>query len=504
MQLFKPYAFEGLFFCWPDYITGGIVIKGFVIAGTSSGCGKTTITLGMLASLTRLGFKTAPFKVGPDFIDPGHHTGVAGRHSRNLDGWMLSEAFNLETFRKNSQDADIAVVEGVMGLFDGYDGKTEAGSTAQMAKMINLPVILTVNAQSMARSAAALVQGFERFDKDLKFAGVIFNNLGSARHLEYLKEALENNVNMPCLGGILRNTDISIPERHLGLFTQFDHPLAKKDSDRLADIIEESVNIDKLINGLDDFETNFYADGEKTDSTSRCTAETVFEIKNKSNVRIGVAMDNAFCFYYQDNLDMLSANGAELVFFSPVNDKNLPDNIDGIYFGGGYPELFAKQLSENKSMCSDILEASLNSMPVYGECGGFMYLCREIADTNGNLYPMTGCFPFATEMFSRLKALGYRQITLKQDTLIGRQGCSIKGHEYHYSGIVKDGKDKSIETVYEVSPRSKKGVEQIQISEGYSMRSTLGSYIHLHFGSRPECAENFVKKCREYKKGLNK
>jgi len=479
-------------------------IKGFVIAGISSGCGKTTVTLGMLASLTRLGFKTAPFKVGPDFIDPGHHTGITGKHSRNLDGWMLSEAFNLETFRKNSKNADIAVVEGVMGLFDGYDGKTEAGSTAQMAKIINLPVILTVNAQSMARSAAALVQGFERFDKDLKFAGVIFNNLGSARHLEYLKEALEDNVSMPCLGGILRNTDISIPERHLGLFTQFDHPLAKKDSDRLADIIEKSINIDKLINSLDDIDFKITSstdiDRKKTDSTSNCTAQTAFEIKDKSNVRIGVAMDNAFCFYYQDNFDILSAKGAELVFFSPVNDKNLPDNIDGLYFGGGYPELFAKQLSENKNMCSDILEASLNSMPVYGECGGFMYLCREIADTKGNFYPMTGCFPFATEMFSRLKALGYRQITLKKDTLIGRQGCSVKGHEYHYSGIVKDGKEKSIETVYEVFPRIKRGVEQMQISEGYSMRNTLGSYIHLHFGSRPECAENFVKKCREYQK----
>ncbi len=260
--------------------TGGL-IKGFVIAGTQSGCGKTTISLGLMAALLRRGFKVAPFKVGPDFIDPGHHAGITGMAGRNLDGWMLSGRYNRDCFKKHTLKVDIAVVEGVMGLFDGYDGKSEAGSTAQMAKWLKLPVILVVNAKSMARSAAALVSGFEQFDKDLGFAGVVFNNIGSKRHLEFITEALDGNVKMPCLGGIPYYNEIILPERHLGLVTSLDNPLSDEYIDKLADIIEENMDLNAILDSL--------LDVDQPEKLRRTPVRSP-----AGPVRIGVAMDNAF------------------------------------------------------------------------------------------------------------------------------------------------------------------------------------------------------------------
>jgi len=444
-----------------------------------------------MAALKRRGLDVAPFKVGPDFIDPGHHSRITGAVSRNLDGWMLPKNYNLKCFRRNARKADVAVAEGVMGLFDGYDGRSEAGSTAQMAKWLGLPVMLVVNAKSMARSAAALVQGFERFDKDLTFAGVIFNNIGSKRHFEYLKEALEGDVKMLCLGGIPYDKGITMPERHLGLVTSQDHPLSDEYKDRLADHIEKNIDIKTLLDLLPEVK-----------STEEKSEDAAFTIR--ANVKIGLARDNAFCFYYQDNLEMLEKNGAQLVEFSPMDDKSLPENLDGIYLGGGYPELFAKQLSDNVKMRRQIKESSKKGMPVYGECGGFMYLCREIWDTKGNTYPMVGCFDFATQMFTRLKSLGYREIKLVRDTLTGKLGETIRGHEFHYSEIKvprdkngdKNGDRNKVETVYDVSART--GINKTD--EGYLVNRTLGSYIHLHFGSRPEAASCFVEHCRNYKR----
>lgn len=419
----------------------------------------------------------ASFKVGPDFIDPGHHTGITGRPCRNLDGWMLSRSCNQQIFNSQTKSVDYAVIEGVMGLFDGYDGKDEAGSTAQMAKWLNLPVLLAVNAKSMARSAAALVYGFEKFDPDLRFAGVIFNNIGSRRHLNYLKDALSGHVKMPCLGGLPRKTEIAIPERHLGLVTIEDHILSYSDVNNLADLIESEVDMDLLLACF----------GDVDPALSHITPLSL-----SSKARIGVAMDKAFCFYYQDNLDALAANGAELVFFSPVTDSFLPEGLDGIYFGGGYPELHAEKLSANRKLCSEILECSLNGMPIYAECGGLMYLCKELTDLSGNVHKMTGCFSFSTRMLNRLKTLGYREISLKKDTIIGNKGEKIRGHEFHYSEIIshEDGIK-----VYKVSPRS----GESQTEEGFQVNNTLASYIHLHFGSQPNAAKSFVEACSQYK-----
>jgi cobyrinic acid a,c-diamide synthase len=429
-----------------------------------------------MAALTSRGYTVAPFKVGPDFIDPGHHSRVTGRASRNLDGWMLSKAYNLDAFARQTVDADIVVVEGVMGLFDGYDGRSEAGSTAQMAKWLDLPVVLVVGARAMARSAAALVQGFERFDDRLSFAGVLFNHLGSDRHLGYLKEAMDGHVRMPVLGGLVRDEKIAIPERHLGLVTREDHNLAEDSCTRLAGLIEKQIDLDALLQMLPEIDLQ---------GSRSATADPA----KPADVRIGVARDAAFCFYYPDNLELLAAAGARLVPFSPLTDGHLPDGLAGLYFGGGYPELHAKALADNRSLRQEIRQLSRKNMPIYGECGGFMYLCREMGDTHGDVFPMTGCLPFGTRMLDRLKALGYREITQTQATVLGPAGQTARGHEFHYSTIADGAVDAN--GVYRMTDRA--GMQKS--AEGFVVDQTLGSYVHLHFGSCPQAATHFVNTC---------
>ncbi len=429
-----------------------------------------------MAALTARGYAVAPFKVGPDFIDPGHHSRVTGRASRNLDGWMLSQDYNLKAFARHTVDADIAVVEGVMGLFDGYDGRSEAGSTAQMAKWLGLPVVLVVGARAMARSAAALVQGFERFDPEVEYAGVLFNHLGSDRHLGYLEAAMDGYVCMPVLGGLMRDETITIPERHLGLVTREDHDLSAENRGRLAALIEKQLDLEALLQRLPDLDLQGSA------STPRIETRT-------TGVRIGVARDAAFCFYYPDNLEMLETAGAQLVFFSPLTDNRLPQGLDGLYFGGGYPELHAGALAGNRTLRQEIRQLSRMNMPIYGECGGFMYLCREMGDTDGNPFSMTGCLPFSTRMLGRLKALGYREVTQSMATLLGPAGQVMRGHEFHYSTIT--GEAVGLPGVYRMTDRA--GMDKA--ADGFVVNMTLGSYIHLHFGSCPQAAIHFVNAC---------
>jgi cobyrinic acid a,c-diamide synthase len=436
-----------------------------------------------MAALKRRGLTVAPFKVGPDFIDPGHHTQLTGMRSRNLDGWMLSCETNLATFIRGIRQADIAVVEGVMGLYDGYDGCSEAGSTAQMAKWLGLPVILVVGARSMARSAAALVQGFENFDPDLEFAGVVFNHLGSDRHLAYLQAAMDGHVALPCLGGLKRDSVEAIPERHLGLLTAEDHRLSTAQAEKLADAIEAGIDLDRLLDRLPEMEV-------AAPSAPR-SVPRIAPTDRDRQVRIAVARDKAFCFYYPENLELLAAAGAEIVPFSPLSDTCLPEDIAGIYFGGGYPELHAATLGVNTGLRREVKTASLSGMPIYGECGGFMYLCRELVDSEGGAHPMTDCFPFQSRMLGRLKSLGYREIRLDQDTLLGPAGICLRGHEFHYSetDITPDWRG-----IYQVSDRQGRP----KANEGFVTGQTLGSYYHLHFGSQPAAAGHFVAACRGY------
>lgn len=462
------------------------VIKGFVIAGTGSGSGKTTISLAVMAYFQELGLKVAPFKVGPDFIDPGHHSALTGRQSRNLDSWMLPRAYNQQVFARGCQGADIAVVEGVMGLFDGYSGVDESGSTAQMAKWLDLPVILVVDSRSMARSVAAIVQGFENFDRDLRFAGVIFSKTGSERHYDYLKEAVEVNCTMPCMGFMPRNDKIAIPERHLGLVTSEDHGIQSEVVSELVRMIHEHTRLGEMIKTLPDIRLC----GLKDEG-----------IKNRpqKKVRIALARDRAFCFYYPENIEALEAAGAEIVTFSPLEDKNLPQNIHGIYFGGGYPELFADGLSENTILMDEIGQQSLAGMPVYGECGGFMYLCKGLtAMDEDKTFKMVGCFPFKVSMSKRLRSLGYRKIVLSEDTLVGKKGDTLKGHEFHYSAMDEDiPVPEEIRRVYGTCRRDGTRTS----TQGFQKNNTLGSYLHIHFGSLSTAGTSFVERCWQFKNG---
>lgn len=467
-----------------------IIMKSLVIAAPMSGSGKTTVTLGIMECLKRKGLAVAPFKVGPDFIDPGWHRLVTGRPSLNLDGWMCPERFVRETFALNIQGSDIAVVEGVMGLFDGIDGASEAGSSAQVAKILASPVILVVDAKSQARSAAALVQGFVQFDPQVQVAGVIFNNVGSANHARILREAMETSLpEVKVLGCIPRDELLRIPSRHLGLVTAEETPLPEEFLNSLAALIGEHLDLEGLLS---------LASGGQACTLDKNPLKGV----DPTPVKVAVARDKAFCFVYEDNLRLLREAGAEIVEFSPLDDAHLPHDIGGIYLPGGYPELFAAALSANQDMIEEIMAAIESGMPVYAECGGFIYLTRGVRGQGipGNastidckdLTPLVGIFPVSTRMLPRRKALGYREVEISGDSILGPAGTIARGHEFHYSEM--EEMPGEVERLYQVR---KNGT--LIAAEGYRYRNCLASYIHLHFGSCPAIAGAFVKNCFIFK-----
>ncbi len=396
---------------------------------------------------------------------------------------MLTKDYNKRLFHENTLGLDVAVVEGVMGLFDGYDGLSEAGSTAEMAKCLKLPVVLVVSAKGKARSAAAIVKGFEDFDKDLTLAGVIFSKTGSLRHYEYLKKAVEQNCRTRCLGHMPKDDSIVMPERHLGLVTADEQVLDSNALSRLSSMVRDNIDMEILINSLESFNIPQKRENKDAPAHSHGTGPT-----------IAVARDKAFCFYYPDNFDILKKFGAKIIEFSPLNDSGLPEGIDGIYLGGGYPELFADKLSEKKELLRQIREHSINGMPIYGECGGFMFLCKSLSAMDGTAsYPMAGCFDLHVQMSRRLRSLGYREITLTRDTIIGRKGMKLRGHEFHYSSLQSSEMD--VPDVYQVTSRDGQGISL----KGYQVFNTLGSYLHVHFGSNEACAKEFVKTCKGFK-----
>ncbi len=451
-------------------------LRSLTVAAPSSGCGKTTITLGLLAALARRGLAVAPFKVGPDFIDPGHHARACGRTSRNLDGWMCGEEGVRSAFGRGSAGADLALIEGVMGLFDGAAGDSESGSTAEVAKWLGSPVLLVVDARAQARSAAALVQGFANFDPALRFAGVIFNRVGSPGHAQMLREAVVSVPGLPpVLGCLPRSEELALPERHLGLVTAED---AGRDAGyfaALADWVEAHVDLDGLLRVA----TPHPPCGHPLPGGEGNQA------KENTPVRIAVARDAAFCFYYPENLELLEAAGAQLVFFSPLRDARLPEGIQGLYLGGGYPELHAPALAANAPLRRQLRELATAGLPVYAECGGLMYLSEAI---DGQ--PMVGVFPGQARMLPRRRALGYREVELVADTPLGPVGTRARGHEFHYSDLELPPR---IPRCYRLTRR--RGEEAG--SEGYRLGNVLGSYVHLHFGSNPQLPVNFVDFCRK-------
>ncbi len=450
-------------------------MKPLVIAAPSSGCGKTTVTLALLAAFRRQGMSVAPFKVGPDFIDPGHHSVICGRESRSLDGWMCGEVRVKEIFSRGCAEAEAAVIEGVMGLFDGASGDSDEGSTAEIARWLEARILLVVDARSQARSAAALVQGFCGFDPRLEFAGLLFNRVGSPRHEEQLRQAVASTRGLPpVLGCLPREEDLSIPERHLGLVTAGEWDKNQFNIDRLADWAERYIDINALVKFT---RCQVY-------TSDRNMVSYVDLTPGIPSVRIAVARDEAFCFYYPENLELLEESGAELVFFSPLHDETLPENIQGIYLGGGYPELHSARLERNHRLLRELREVAEAGLPVYAECGGLMLLAESI---DGR--PMAGVFPARARMLPRRRALGYREVVLTGDSPLGGKGMRARGHEFHYSEMEMPS---GVARGYRLSRR---GEEDLG-SEGYRVGNVLGSYIHLHFGSNPLLARNFVEFCR--------
>ncbi len=447
-----------------------------VIAAPSSGCGKTTITLGLLAALKRRGLIVAPFKVGPDFIDPGHHSAACGRVSRNLDGWMCSKGWVRDCYARGCAGADLAVIEGVMGLFDGAAGNSDAGSTAEITRWLGGRLVLVVDARAQARSAAAVVKGFTTFDPGLGFAGVVFNRVGSPGHAAMLREAMASVPGLPpVLGCLPRQAELAMPERHLGLVTAEDARSDHGFFERAADLVENHLDLDRLLAEA----------GRRTGDEPVAVAGR--QRPASGRVRLGVARDAAFCFYYPDNLELLERAGAELVFFSPLADERLPDRLDGLYLGGGYPELHAAKLAQNSSLLAQIRELAAKGLPVYAECGGFMALARSIDGA-----PMAGVFPARAQMLPRRRALGYREVTLAADSPLGPTGTTLRGHEFHYSDMAMPAE---VPRAYRLTRRAGEDAGE----EGYLIGNVLGSYVHLHFGSNPQVARNFVEFCLKAK-----
>ena len=440
-------------------------IPAFIIAGAASGSGKTLITLGMLEALRRRGLVVQAFKTGPDYIDPGIHGALLGRPSYNLDTWMMGSEGVRRTFAKASSGADCAVIEGVMGLYDGR-GTGEDGSTAHLSKILGVPVVLVANAEKASRSMGALVLGFDVYDPKVDLRWAIFNRVGSPRHAEMLRASMRKS-KVTLLGSVGRDKNLRMDERHLGLVTESAQEI-KEIASRAADAIERSIDVDALLKGP----------LVKVRMTGEATPV-------KEKVRIGVALDKAFSFYYRENLDMLESLGAELCPFSPLKDESLPHDISALYIGGGYPEIYAARLQQNEKLRHSIKKMAMGGMPVYAECGGLMYLGRAL-EHNGKKSRMTGIFPFATRLLARRKALGYREVSFTSGCPFLKKG-KIRGHEFHYSEITRmpDG----IKRAYR---------EKDAGGEGFTVKNTLASYVHLHFASNPAFASGFMKAAKKY------
>jgi cobyrinic acid a,c-diamide synthase len=443
-------------------------IPRIVIAGTHSGVGKTTVATGIMAAFHRRGLRVQGFKVGPDFIDPTFHQAATRRPGHNLDGWMLSREINLEIFARGTCDADVAVIEGVMGLFDGKSSPSLSGTTAEMAVWLDAAVVLVLDAAAMAGSVAAVVHGFDTLIPDFRISAVVCNKVASAKHYGYLRDAMVARCSPLTIGYLPRDASFSIPERHLGLHLA-NEALTEDHLGRFAEWIESNLDLDLLLEL-----------GSRSNSTAVCLPALT---RKSERARIGIARDAAFCFYYHDNLKLLRSLGAELIDFSPIADRTLPPDLDGIYLGGGYPELHVAALSANESMRAAIVEFAAEGAPVDAECGGFMYLMQAIIDSEGRNWPMVGIFPNSARMQKRLAKLGYIEVESCEGEGWLAPGERARGHEFRYSVI--EPMPEMICRVYR------------DPAEGYRVRSVLGSYVHLHFLSNPSFAERFVCDCAQ-------
>jgi cobyrinic acid a,c-diamide synthase len=450
-----------------------------IIAGERSGVGKTTVTLALLAALSRRdGVQVQSFKVGPDYIDPMFHQFVTKRPCRNLDPVLTSETYVNDCFHRHSSSADYALVEGVMGLFDGVTGKDDWASTAHIARILGLPIVLVLNCKSTSRSIAAIAHGYTTFDPRLNFAGVILNQVGSDRHLELLQDAL-NSLNLPILGVIRRQDEIAIPDRHLGLIPTEELPELSRVTDRLGYLGETCFNWEVLLPLLKQVDQEVSVKNREPNNTNPPI----------SPIRLAIARDRAFSFYYADNLDLLQTAGFDLVEWSPLGDRDLPENIHGLYFGGGFPEVFAAALSDNQPARQAVKSAIAAGIPTYAECGGLMYLCDNLLDFEAKSYPMVGILPTQARMGKRL-TLGYRQATAQQSTPLMGAGETLWGHEFHRSYLATESEQPLF--------RMQNYDGTLQQTEGWQRFQLHASYLHLHLGDKPQVIERWLGHCQSY------
>ncbi|CNH82377.1 cobyrinate a,c-diamide synthase [Yersinia bercovieri] len=459
----------------------------FIIAGTGSGCGKTTMTLGILRALINRGLAVQPFKVGPDYLDTGWHTAVSGVTSRNLDAFMLPTATLNGLYKQHMRHADVAVIEGVMGLYDGYGTDPDYCSSAAMAKQLGCPVILLVDGRAVSTSIAATVMGFNQFDPNVVIAGVIVNRVNSDHHYQLLRHAIEHYCGIPVLGRLPVMDDVALPSRHLGLIPAQPCGEAMRgknrppDSDprwqRLAQQIEATLDLDQLL---------------ALTHCSALPAGTPPELPPQrlaEGLTLALAEDEAFNFYYPDNLDLLEQAGVRIQRFSPLHDHQLPA-CQMIYLGGGYPEIHAAKLAANTAMRGALQQAHRQQIPLYGECGGLMYLADGLTDQQGQRHPMVGILAGESRMGERLARFGYCQAEARSDTLLAAQGEILRGHEFHYSDFTS-----ALTPVFD-SSKWRDGMEIQRWQSGYQVQRTQASYLHIHFAQRPGLLNGWLSAAR--------
>lgn len=444
--------------------------------------GKTTIATGIMGALYKRGYKVQPFKTGPDYIDPTYHTRVTGTPSRNLDTWMLPRDTILELFQRAMRGKDIAIIEGVMGLYDGRSAIGEEGSTAELAKLIKASVLLIVDTRKGARSLAAMVKGYRDFDPSLRLVGVILNGIGSKEHLKVCSDAILHYTGLRVLGYFPQREELTLPERHLGLVPMVEDLVSQEVLERIILQCEDTLDLDGIL--------AIAGQGSLIRVPS-----TIFPSSTKEKeIKIAVARDKAFSFYYEDNLELLQAWGAEIWPFSPLQDISFPPDISGIYIGGGFPEIYAAELSANTNIKKIIKQASRKGMPLYAECGGLMYLGKSIRDFDENEYGMVGIFPVNSQIGNPRLTLGYRTVKALHNGPLMLRGKISRGHEFHWS-THKGGSDSA--NAYRILDKGNR-------VEGFQKNNTLASYVHLHFGSLPSLAIRFIEQCRLYYEGISR
>lgn len=451
-----------------------INIPRIMIAAPSSGSGKTTIVCGLLKALINKGVKPISFKCGPDYIDPLFHSKVLGIKSRNLDLFLNDENTVRCLFSENSKGSDISVIEGVMGYYDGVAGKSLKASSYDVSRVTKTPVILVINSRGKSLSIIPEIKGFIDYKIDSNIKGVILNNMSPMIYPE-IKELIEKEINVKVLGYLPKSEDISLESRHLGLVTADEVKDIENKLSIIGEKISNTVNIDEIINIANESEP--------------IGCEKI-SIQRLDKVKIAIARDKAFCFYYEDNLSLLKKMGAEIIEFSPLEDKLLPEGIDGLIIGGGYPELYVEKLSMNKSLLNDIKEKLEFSLPCLAECGGYMYLGKSIEGEDGNTFDMVNYFDHHSYNHGKLSRFGYITLAPSIENNFLEKAESINGHEFHYWDSTKNGN-----AFIGRKPLRRRQWDCINFKD-----NTLAGYPHIHYYSNLSFPYNFIKTCNEYKR----